>query len=280
MLRDDDNGRRRELEVVTIDDLQVDHRYQRDLNQTFVELILADYDPVAADVLTISRREDGSEWIVNGQHHAAAARLAGETEALAWVYEGLSVMQEADLRLKANHRKSDTHLDRFHAAFEAGRENAVQIVRLTEEFGTRVNRSGNSHTGINAASALEAVYKVDEGLLLRRTLKFLRDTYGQIGGDNAQEAMIRGVSWFILQHSTEASMVDVRDRLEKAGVEEIVRKARTTKAAMGGSLWINVYRAMVEIYNYRRSMQHRIEWRTKRSTNILQPDRGREVGRR
>lgn len=256
------NGVLRDFQAVEIDVLQVDHRYQRDLNQNLVEKILADWDFVASDIASISQREDGSLWIIDGQHRAAAAKLAGETEILAFVYVGLTIEEEADKRLKANNGRADSSLERFHAQHTAGKPETLAIVSLCEEFGTKVNRSMNKSSGINAVSCLETLYRVDGGLLLRETLLLLRDAYGEIQGTVATEPVLRGCAWFLRQHSREMSRADLRGRMSRDGVDEVLRKARSHKSAMGGSLWVNFYRALVEVYNHRRAEHNRLEWRT------------------
>ncbi len=262
-----DNGHSRELEVLTIDDLQVDFRYQRELNQNLVEKILAEWSFLASEVLTISARkisrQEGYEYyIVNGQHRAAAAKLAGETEILAFVYYGLTIDEEADLRLKTNNRRSDTPQERFYAQLTAGKEESLAIQALCTEFGTKINRTANKWTGINCISAMESLYRVDGGLLLRQTLKFLQDAHGEILNTVATEPVIRGTAWFIRQHSAEYNRADAKSRMARIGADSILLKARAHQQAMGGSMWVNYYRAMVETYNHRRAEHNRLEWRT------------------
>lgn len=258
-------------DVLEIDNLQVDHSYQRDLNQNLVEKILTDWDFMAYDALKVSRRKNGDEFIVNGQHTAAAAKLAGETEILAYVYTGLTLAQEADLRLKSNNRRSDTPLERFHARLEAKHKDALALQSLCEEFGTQVNRNASGYHGINCVSALEGVYAVDGGLLLRATFKVLQDAYGEIKSDVATEPVIRGTAWFMRQHSREAARADLKKRMNKTGVVELSQKARSHKIIMGGAVWVNFYRALVEMYNYHRPEKSRLETRTQHKY-VIDPD--------
>jgi hypothetical protein len=253
----------REVEVVELADLRIDHRYQRPLDQGLVERILSDWDPIAADPLTISQRADGSLWIVNGQHEAAAATLKGETEMLAFIYTGLTVKQEADLRLKKNNRRSDTPLERFHAQVMAGNAESLAIVALLAEFGTEINKQVTAYHGINAVAAVEHVFRWDEGTTLRQTLFVVRDSFGEIKGDAASGALIKGIAWFIRQHAGQVNMRELIRRVSRYDADEIRRKARSHKAVVGGADWINVYRALVEIYNHRRAEHTRIEPRVK-----------------
>lgn len=248
----------REVEIVLLDDLGVDLTYQRPLDQRLVEAILREYDPIAADPLTISKRRDGSLWIVNGQHEAAAAKLAGETEMLAFVYEGLTVRQEADLRLKKNNRRADTPLERFHAQVVAGNEESLAIQALLEQFGTVVNRTNSRWNGINAVAVIERLYRWDDGITLGRTLQMIRDGFGELHGEAVTGTVLQAVAWFLSNHPNATQYKDMLKRMQTYGVDDLQRKARSHKAVAGGSMWLNFYRAMVEVYNHRRGEAARI----------------------
>jgi hypothetical protein len=265
----DDEGRMRKLEVVRIDDLRVDHRYQRELNQALVERILdgrgGGYDLVAADVITVSKRENGELFIVNGQHRAAAAKISGETEMLAFVYAGLSVEQEADLRLKSNTRRSDTSLERFWGQVAAGDEDAVGLKNLVEQAGGKINRTPNSHTGINAIAALEGMY-VDDPDLLTWTFQAITEAYGSLDGENVMVPQLRGIYWFLKVHDGEYNWRTLIDRAHQHGPEDLMRKARAHKAVSGGADWLNIYRALLEVYNHRRMEHTRLQQKVKFSS--------------
>lgn len=261
-LTDADNGRYRDLQVVAIDDLHVDHAYQRELNQNLVEEILRDWDMVAADAITVSKRSNGRLFIVNGQHRAAAAKLAGETELLAFVYEGLTRAKEADLRLKANNRRGDTSLERFHAQLTAGRRESRAIVALLDEFGTSINRVSSIHKGVNCVSAVEKMYREDPEML-RRTLRLVTEAFGVVAGVQATDAVLRGTFWFLKVHDGDYHLPSLRERLHTQGPEDLLRKARSHHAVAGGAGWLNYYRAVVEAYNHRRMEHTRLEVRTK-----------------
>jgi hypothetical protein len=261
------DDRERRLQVVPIDELKVDHRYQRLLNQNLVEEIHAAWDMVAADVITVSRRDTGELYIVNGQHRAAAAKLAGETEMLAFVYEGLTVEQEADLRLKSNTQRPDTSLERFWASVTRGDKRARAIVALLEEFETKVNRSPNNANGVNCVSTLEMLY-TDSEQLLRGTLRAIKEAHGTINGEPARVPVIRGVFWFLKVHEGDYHWSSLIDRMAKHGPDDLMRRARSHKVVAGGPDWINYYRALLEVYNYRRAEHTRLEARTKFSSRL------------
>jgi hypothetical protein len=190
-----------DMEVVAIDDLNVDHAYQRDLDAGLVQRIAAGWDIVASGPIVVSRRPDGSLWIVNGQHRAAAAKVAGETHILAQVKSVAGMtpdearVYEAELRLKGNTRRTDKSQERFRAQVAARHADSLAIVEIASKFNTRINPWNDQKHGIK-------------------------------------------------------------------GIEALDRKARAHKGAMGGALWTNYYRAMIEIYNTNLPQKSRLEWRT------------------
>lgn len=250
------------LEVVPLDDLNIDHSYQRDLDANLVQSIARNWDIVGAGPITVSRREDGSLWIINGQHRAAAARVAGETEILAQVVEGYDRESEAGLRLKMNHRRSDRSQERFKAQVAAGDRESLAIVEILSGFNTRINPHPEANRGINSVTAVEKLYRKDNGVQLVRVLEVVRDAWTEVGGPFVSVSLLNSISWFLERHDQEMKRERFVERLRAEGVEAIDRKARSHMAAWGGALWMNYYRAMVEIYNKQLPMTSRLAWKT------------------
>lgn len=255
----EDHNLRRKLEIVELSTLKIDRSYQRDLKQRLVEDILRDYDEIAADALTVSKRANGDHYLVNGQHRAAASTLKGVEKALAFVYEGLTLEEEAALRLRSNHRRGDTPLERFHGQLTAKDPDSLAIAQIVDSVSSQVNKINNKLSGMNCVKALETIYKWDEGITLRTTLRLLADAFGRVEGEAAQEPVVHGMAYFLRTHP-EVPRGELRRRLNQVGIDDVMRKARSHKSAMGGSLWVNFYRALVETWNYKRSMTHRVDW--------------------
>jgi hypothetical protein len=261
-MKQTDGKRSRELDIVVIDQLNVDHSYQRQLDQALVERVLRDWDVLATDPVFISKRANGSLWIVNGQHRCAAAKLKGESEMIAFVYTGLSRKQEAQLRLLSNNSRPDTSLERFQGQVVAGNKESIAIRELLAEFDSHINRIHNGKTGVNCVSAIEGRYR-ESPELLRRTLQLITESHGDVKGIQATTGPLRGVYWFLKVHEGEYRWEGLREKLASHGPEDLLRRARAHKAAMGGPDWVNYYRAIVEAYNHRRPEHTRVEARVK-----------------
>lgn len=251
-----------DFEVVVIDELNVDHAYQRDLDPALVQKIADKWDMAASGPIVVSQRADDSLWIVNGQHRAAAAKLAGETEILAQVVHGYDRESEAELRLRGNTRRSDKSLERFKAQVAAGHKESLEIVRICREFDTRINQWPDQRSGINCVATIEWLYRRDQGVVLVRVFELVRDIYGDVGGDPAKSAVFKGLAWFITRHVNEFDRPRLVEQLSKQGQKGLHQRAVAHKAAMGGAMWTNYYRSMVEVYNDKLSPARRLEWQT------------------
>lgn len=250
------------IEDVQIDALNIDHSYQRDLKQALVEKIGEAWDDPAAGPIVVSRRADGSLWIVNGQHRVAAARITGLKTIIAQVVDGLTPADEAALRLKCNTRAGDTSLETFKAELAAGEPEARDIKRICREFDTRINAHPDQHNGINCVAAVRKVYRLDGGLLLARTFEVIRNAWGSVSGENATTSQILGIAWMIQKHPGELDVQHLTDRLRINHPDVLSARALAQRAIMGGPQWLNFYRAMVECYNDKLGAKRRLDLRS------------------
>lgn len=246
---------------IKLDALNVDRSYQRDLSMPLVEQIRDHWDELASELVLVSEREDGSLWIINGQHRSAAARLRGESHIDARVVKGLTVEREASLRLKTNVRITDRPLERFKGKVAARDAEALSIVGLLAQFDTEINETQRMDEGVNSIGAIEALYRVDEGQLLFATLRVIEQAYARVGPKTASAYLVKSIGWFIQRHADEIDRDRLVERLKATGTAQLERSARTMMGAMGGSLWSNYYRAIVDAYNERLADRSRLEWR-------------------
>jgi hypothetical protein len=257
-----DEGQVGKIEVVKIEDLHRDMSYQRPINQELVDEIASKWDIAAAGPIVVSRRKNGDLYIVNGQHRTAAATQVGETEILAQVIDGLTPKEEAILRLKGNIRRTDKPQERFQAQLTAGDPESIAIKQIVEAIGGTVNTSANAVYGINCISTLEGLYRRDNGVLLTRTLEAVREIFGSLDGINVTVSVLKGMSWFLEAHRAGYDRGRLHEKLQQLGTTRMLQQARNHKAVMGGAMWINTYRAMVEAYNERLSDSKKLEVRT------------------
>jgi hypothetical protein len=250
-----------EMAVVPIADLTVD-KYQRRPNQRRVDKIARQYDLAKAGVIEISYRQ-GRSYVFDGWHRVLGAYAAGETEMLAHIHHGLSYQDEARYFREINHsRLPIKSLEEFNAAIEEEHPKYLEIKTIVEECGGWVAHDpSDGHRGaIVAIKSIERVYDLTGGLGLggdlglRRVLTVIRDAFGSLHRNYAQADMVKGISAFIEAYSEEGRnpLYDRKrliKKLQEAEILGIMQKAHASESIYGGSMWTNIARAIVPIYN-------------------------------
>lgn len=250
-----------DYEVLPIAILQVDESYQREQREHLIRKIQADgFDIAAAYPLHVSERpplpgmNDRRYYIVDGRHRAEVARREGETEIIAKIHrfkgsEPKIVMQEADLRRKFGERKPDTPMERFKSKLRAGNDDALRIDSMVESFNGRIALSQSQKGGgtIHAVSTLEKLYARDS---LTTVLRFIKVAWDTFDGRAGEAAMLDAIGWLIHKHP-DLDEQHLTRRLQGVPPEAIHARGVAIQQIMGGSLWKNYYRAIIEVYNQR-----------------------------
>lgn len=259
--------------VVRIDDLKLIDA-QRPLKPKHPALT-TEYDMALALRILVSQRDDGSLYLLDGQHRVEGARRAGEKEMIAFVYTGLTHEEEADLFYKHNDARVGMNAQlKFNAAVEAGYPEQVEIKEIVQNLGGRINVHGNQ-LGINAVVMLERIYKVRGPGGLRRILKMVKEAWPDYNFSNpaASSAMLGGLAYFDALHFDTNGAGDDGDydlflkRLKVAGPEDVSRRGDGIHGTRKATKEAAYYYALVDTYNYRTRNGSRIEegrpsWKT------------------
>lgn len=268
------------IEKVPLAKLQVDFTYQRDTSEKLVDEIANNWDVIASELILVSNRGTrpaggdvkGGYFIVNGQHRSKAAQKKGLDSIDARIIdlrkEDDPAAIEAGFRLKTNVRLGDRSLERFKAQLRAGDPESLAIQGLLKQFDAEINQQPNTDTGINAVVTIEKIFRVDDGALLRDTLTLVKDVWKYVGGKYTSSPLMYGIAWFIEKHAEESDRTRLVSKLEGIGLAVLEQRARTIKLTMGGSLWVNYYRAIVELYNEQLREKKRLQWKLRGSQQL------------
>jgi hypothetical protein len=248
-----------DLDVLPIAVLRIDLTYQRERREHLIRKILrSGFDMNAAYPIIVSERPpippmtEPRYFNVDGQHRVGAAEREGETEVICKIVrfsgsEAKIVQQEAALRTKMGERKPDTPMERFKSKLRSGDDEALRIDSLVESFGGRIAQSQNQAHAIQAVSTLEKLYRRD---VLTSVLRVIKDAWDSFDGRAGEAAMLDALAWLIQKHPDYDSTHLTR-RLRGTPPEAVHARATAIQAGMGGSLWKNHYRAVLEFYNQR-----------------------------
>lgn len=127
-----------EIRWISVRDLHVDPDYQRHSNPERASFIARTLDPEVLGILIGSEREDGSIWLLDGQHRRDGVdmRYGSHAQVLVYVMRGLTIQEEASIFWKSNKfRLHPTANDSFRARLLSGEESSVAIKRITEKHG-------------------------------------------------------------------------------------------------------------------------------------------------
>ncbi|WP_244884327.1 DUF6551 family protein [Sphingobium cupriresistens] len=148
-------------------ELNLDDSYQRSTDngasQALIKKIANGWDWRMCLPLVVSKRDDGSLWVLDGQHRLAAAILRGDIPFLPCVIGVYgSVADEAAMFVAMNRaRKPMNRLDDFHAAIASGDSEAIEIAKLITDAGFTVSRRTGSQSWVAGEVAFtSAISKV------------------------------------------------------------------------------------------------------------------------
>lgn len=111
-------------------DLMVDLSYQREINKNKIVNIVKSYNPNAIGVVTLSIRENGDLYIIDGQHRVEALKQLGygNSDINAIVFFDLTIQEEARLFVIMNeNRTKPKKSDLYKASIKSGDNNLIEL---------------------------------------------------------------------------------------------------------------------------------------------------------
>lgn len=247
--------------IVTInyDQLSINPVTQREFRPAWAAQILNEFDPAKAQMLHVSRRSDGTLYIIEGQHTAWAEReMYGEGhKRKAFVYDGLTEDQEAELFLSLNNKKAVDGMARFKVGVTAGRVVECDIDRIVRHQGCTIGYSDKSNA-IAAVGALTQIYTKFGPRVLSSTVSVIRDSFSEGG---YERPILLGISAVIARYP-DIDTVRLVHRLaaERIGWKGVIQKVNRVKDGMGVTLADAAPAAIVEIYNSGRGGKKLPSW--------------------
>lgn len=248
------------IRKVWIDDLKVNPVTQREFKPAWANEILRDFDPIKYQRPHVSKRADGTLYIVEGQHGTWAKRqYVGENHQIeVELYEGLTEEQEADLFLSLNNKKSVDIMSRFKVGVTAGREIECDIDRIVRANGCNVNVSQGANNAIAAVGTLTTIYTKFGPQVLGETLRIIGDSFAEGG---YERPILIGISQ-VLARFPDADRVRLVTRLSglRNGWNGVIQKMTTIRTATGCNVQDGAAAAVVEIYNTGRGGKKLPNW--------------------
>lgn len=247
------------LRWVPIPEMKVSPLAQRELNAARVDHIAANFDPEQIGTPTVNLR-DGHFFIIDGQHRIAALKEIGwgDQNVQCWTYEGLTEAEEAERFLKLSDTLTIDCFAKFRVGVTAGREDVVEIDRVVRTQGLVVSKD-KVPGAIGAVGTLRRVHSRAGSVVLGRTLRIIRDAYGDHG---FRAEVIDGIGMLCQRYNGELdeSTAILRLSTTHGGVNALTAKAEVLRRQTGRQKNHCVAAAAVEIINRGKSGKKLPNW--------------------
>lgn len=236
---------------VRLGDVKVNPTVQREFVPSKADTIAADFDPEHFGTPVVNMR-DGSAWMIDGQHRAAALKIWlgegwQEQHFEAEIYDDLSEAQEAETFLRRNDSMAVNAYNRFRIGVVAGREDESTVAGIVMRERLTISRDRDAEGRVMAVGTLLRIYRRAGGEVLQRTLGIIRDAYGTPG---LEAAVLSGMALVVHRYAklNDAEMVH---RLINAhgGVGAVLAKSERARKETGNPKHSCVAAALVDTYN-------------------------------
>lgn len=255
-------------ESIAIAKLVVDQDVQRGLDTTRVGRMVKDYRPDALGAIVVSRRDDGTYHVIDGQHRVAATVAAGygDRDMTALVYYGLTLADEAAMFRRLNNTRVVNPIDKFRVRVVEGDPAIVALNDALNRNGWTVAQS--KHAGaFSAVTALEGVLRgraVDNFDSLRACDHLIEVITAAWGHDAAgmRAEIVSGIGAVFLRHGDRIDRVKLAHELGQypGGPLRLVGAAKGLRSWRGGTVRDAMAEVIVELLNKKRTTNRLPNW--------------------
>jgi hypothetical protein len=257
------------IEQVSIDNLCIDRRVQRELNQAWAAKIARELVLNQLGIITISIRSDGSKIILDGQHRVEALRHAGLAgyKIDCRMLIGLTLEEEARTFRLLNNTSKPNLIDHFLVRVVEGDETAIDINKILRKFGWCPSRN-KSDGSFSAISTLEVIYRGD-----RQAAWSVVQTITEAWNNSlcsAHGQIVSGLGGVYQRHGEDVDLGRMVLRLSDIAPAEFLTRSRALASARGRRVGSAVSELAIAEYNRQRGQQRGAklpDWNAPRHTN-------------
>jgi hypothetical protein len=242
------------VQMLKLDQLIVDARFQRPIQQSRVERYVKQFDGKLVGLLTVSVRPNGKYVLLDGQHRWMVLVERGYTEALCEVLTGLSFEQEAAIFHGRNiGRVRIKPGDYFRARLAANDPVAKAINETVTKVGYYIELQpqvhGRTEKSPRSIVSIEAVERIFNTGLLTQTLGTVKASWPDQPSFFMKSDLLLGVAAFLRLYP-ERRDERLEAMLAKFSPHVILANANRGAATGGrGTIWQHVTEDLRAIYN-------------------------------
>lgn len=239
------------------------HAQREKLNEGHVDHIFSRFDLDLVGLMVMSERSDSTYYILDGQHRYHALRRwlgdGWENQAIECrVFTGLTEADEARIFRALNKRLAISTMDNFRTAVVAGErdENAVLDTVRAADLCISTDKVPGA---IRAVGTLMKIYRRSDGDTLAKTLRIIRDAYGDAG---FEARVIDGIGHLCQRYNGQLDEQVAINKLNRAhgGVKGLLGKAEVLHKQTGNQKAMCVAAAAVDLINQGRGRNKLASW--------------------
>lgn len=217
---------------VSVDDLKVDEKAQRVLNEKRAMGIAKNLVIEALGTIVVSQRPNGDRYIVDGMHRWHVCKIRDIPTIMAEVHHGLDQQEEAVLFLIKNRESSKpTPLDEYKIGLTAGLALFVDTDAALKRRGLEMGS-----TSTNTVGAVAGVLRITDiygAETLERTLAVAEGAWGRTK-ETWDGMLLGGIGMFLGKHGDEVGDEALATKLGKRDPAFRWRSRITALASDGG----------------------------------------------
>lgn len=246
---------------VYVNNLKTDMSYQSPVSDSQVKKIIRNFDPQKLHTIVVNKRQDGSLYIIDGQHRVEALKELGVPMIDATVHERLTVEEEAEMYYGVNDRPAKSPNSKGKSSLIFGDVTAIEINDAVTNAGLKIDYDKNLRKDgyIVAYAALQSIYKKHGKDMLEITLKIINEAYGT-DKRNYQAFIIKGFAEFFSLYGNKIDINHLITRLKDVGFEGFMQEVNK-KLASFSTKKESLPFALVEIYNKRKHNKNKLDSR-------------------
>ncbi len=245
-------GEKPSLEWVSIDAIEVDSNYQREIKPALVDKILRRFSWSKFGAIVLSRKDDGRFAVVEGQHRWKAAVMHPDIEQVpAVVVTHKDVAGEAQSFLAINRdRMAVTSVEQYWAGLTAGDDTAIAISKVLQSAGCDVvPTQGHYRPNLtNSISSIDRCLKRYGHGATRRALLVIRAAWPE-DAKALRGTLITALSRIIRANDKTIADPDLVAALRPQSFAKLTAHAEAFRKLSGGSAETALTKAIAEIYN-------------------------------
>lgn len=233
--------------------LTLDERIQRAIRPGHLKTMTSNLDLDALGVIIVSRRDDGTLAVLDGQHRIRALANAGMGEWLVTckVFDGLTIPEEAGLFRRYNTTSKTNALEDLLKAIVEGEPEAVAINKIARRNGLTIAlQSGPGK--IACATAMRKVFRAGE--MGPAALGFALHVGVQAWGahsDSVDGHIVQGLGDLYVRYGEDIDRAALIRKLakHKGGARGLIGQAKTLASLEHLTMHRGVARVALGLYN-------------------------------